>query len=618
MENLDSKFSAWTHQLADHNGDGRTDILWHKQALGDLKLAVSDANGNQQSVQSIDPSNWTGNSSSGSSSSSSSSGSSSSSSSGGEWSGVAAIDAVYLAQKHVLEPTDTLFKLFSDLDALIKVNVVSSAQSTAPPVIATLTLNGNTTTIDLIGPATLPLSIPKGPGVQMHNFADSFTAILPKEWVQPGLVVEVQAGESSRLFDELKVGAPSKIIMTMFDVHYFNNSPGDYPEGWQSELEAKFPTSELELRRIANVDFPELIVPARRDVNARAVMVTSKDDYKVLTGLNFDGEQAAALAWKSALKAANGISGRFSLYYVNIYGAWAGGQAGGFGGVGNGTSAGVLIHELGHAFSIPHWGNNASYPYKGGMFGILPPINFNETHAGPTWGYDLPSQTFLPATVQPIGVSVGGEPGVYKKDPMQGGGTGDQEQGFVFRHFSDYSMHKMQLWLEGHIVIWRESLNSYASWNDEEGDYTQPVSNNGVQYPVERDVQVISVMAATSAVTPQATLVYPPIGPFSSGIIDTFDPSLAGDRAKADEIFCHADGCDLSLRVTQGGNVSVYMLRAAMDLTADPLSTGSLYTQAVNLRAADGEVTKIELLNTPDAEINGLPVNPTVMDSWEK
>ena len=80
-----------------------------------------------------------------------------------------------------------------------------------------------------------------------------------------------------------------------------------------------------------------------------------------------------------------------------------------------------------------------------------------------------------------------------------------------------------------------------------------------MDYPIERDVDVITVMAATSAVHPQATLIYPPIGPYSSGIIETFDPSIEEDRIKAKQIFCEEGGCDLSLRITQGGErIRVY------------------------------------------------------------
>ncbi len=51
VENLDAKFSAWSHQLADYNGDGRADILWHRKDNGEVKLAISNAQGNQQSMK---------------------------------------------------------------------------------------------------------------------------------------------------------------------------------------------------------------------------------------------------------------------------------------------------------------------------------------------------------------------------------------------------------------------------------------------------------------------------------------------------------------------------------------------------------------------------------------
>jgi len=324
-----------------------------------------------------------------------------------------------------------------------------------------------------------------------------------------------------------------------------------------------------------------------------------------------------------ALKDANGIRGRYSLYYLNIYGAHAGGQAWDFGGVGSGTAPGVFMHECGHTFNLPHW-DKKNYPYRGDMYGIKSSKE-NAIHAGPTWAYDLPNKYFIPCTIQENCVESRNKrkkiPGTFKQDPMAGGGTGDQEEGYIYRHFSDFSMTKIQQYYEDKMVVWNEELKSYATWNDQEGAYTNLLSNNGVEYPVEREVEVISVMASTCEKYPQATLVYPPIGTYSSGIIKTFDPTVEEDRKEAKEIFCPDGGCDLSLRVTQGGKTSTYMLRASIDdgnSSNKPKKLHLQKTRAVNLRASDGEVTKIELLNTPDAEVNGLPDNPTVLDTWNK
>ncbi|MCU0663523.1 MAG: M66 family metalloprotease [Myxococcota bacterium] len=526
-----------------------------------------------------------------------------------------AIDAVFFAQTHVQQPDHEYFTLVGNRETLIKAHVVAPEKPKAPAVKAILALNDKTLELPLTGPENLPASISIEPGVVQHSYEDSFTGFIPKEWMQPGLSVTVEAASDRKEFNDLKIGAPTKVIMTMFDVQYFADTNGDYPTGWQEELAAKWPISELEVRRLSHVVFPTLVVPPRAGVVA--ARVSSKDEYLVKTGLPFDGEQAAALEWKSALKAAAGTGGRISLYYVNIYGANAGGQAGGFGGVGNGTSAGILNHELGHALSLGDcYGGDPNYPYKGEMYGIPQPEGDNDIHVGPTWAFYVYARAFIPPTVQPS--AVGGTVGTFKRDPMCGGGQGDQEQGYLMRHFSDYSVSKMRSFLEEHVLIWSETLGSYASWDSESKGYTEVVSNNGVSYPVERDVSVRSVMASVSGANSDVNMVYPPIGPYVAGLIELFDPRQAADRTEAETAYCPSGGCDVSLKIMQGGVEKIYMLAASWDTSADPLNGNSLTTKALNLRASDGEVTRVDLLLTPDAEHNGLPGTPTVLYSWTK
>ena len=527
------------------------------------------------------------------------------------------INAVYFGQTHVLKATDPYFGLVGNREALIKVHVTDSATPASPVVTATLILSGQPNLVlTLTGPATLPASIPDGLGVVQHSFANTFTGYIPANYMKTGLQVRVDAGAGvSTTITNMKVGAPTKVIMTMTDVQYFSDTNSDYPAGTFAEVEAKWPVADLEVRRLGHVVFPELVIPPRTDVGTKAERIRSKAEYTVKTGLSFDGEQAAALAWNGALKRAAGRSGRWSLYYLNVYNAFAGGQAGGFAGVGAGNSVGILHHELGHALSLPHWGDNASYPYKGDMHGIQAPSNYNETHAGPAWAFHLPTRAFIPPTVQ--AGNAGGKPvGTYKVDPMQGGGTGWQEPAYLMNHFSDYSVNQMRSYLQGHVVVWNSALNSWAEWNQTAGDYTTTVSNNGVQFPTTRDTQVISIMASISGSNPDVTMVYPPIGPYTAGLIRLFDPTVAADRTAANSIFSPATGSDLCVRVVQGGVTKTYMLAASWVTTQDPYSSGSLVTEAINLPAADGAVTKIELLLTPDAEVNGLPANPTVLYTW--
>lgn len=186
------------------------------------------------------------------------------------------------------------------------------------------------------------------------------------------------------------------------------------------------------------------------------------------------------------------------------------------------------------------------------------------------------------------------------------------------RHFSDYSVSKMRNFLEEHVLIWNEQLKSYAGWDAETKGYTKVVENNGVSYPVERDVNVLSVMASVSGANQDVNMVYPPIGPYVAGLIELFDPRVAEDRSAAEAKYCPGTGCDVSLKIVQGGVEKIYMLAASWDVAADPLDGKSLTTKALNLKAADGDVTRVDLLLTPEAEHDGLPSNPTVLYSWTK
>ena len=520
------------------------------------------------------------------------------------------IDAVYFGQTHVMKATQAYFTLVGERNTLIKVHVTDSAKPASPSVSVTLSLNSQTLTLPLSGPPTLPVSIPDGPGVVQHSLANSFTATLPAAWIKTGLTLTVNAGAVQSSVINVSVGAPSMLTMNMTDVHFFAAASGDYPTGTLEEVEAKLPVSDLDVRRSGRVIFSELVMtpPGTRP----AVRIKSKDDYLTQTGFIFDGEQDAASAWNKAIRRAAGRSGAHSLYYTNIYGVHAGGQAGSFTGVGNGTSEYVLFHELGHALSLPHWVDSAEYPYKGDMNGIQAPATYL-THAGPTWAFDGRTNTFIRPTRLVSGVPT------YKVDPMEGGGTGDQEPPFLLNHFSDYSVNQMRSYLQSTLVVWNPTLGgsgAYAKWNQATGQYSSTQTNNGVQFPTIRDTQVITIMASVSGASPEVNMVYPPIGPYTAGLIRLFDPNVAADRTAANSIFSPSTGSDVCVRVVQGGVQKTYMLAASMVTTDDPNSAGSLVTEAINLPAADGAVTRLELLATPDVEDVGLPANPQVLYTW--
>jgi Peptidase M66/PA14 domain/Domain of unknown function (DUF4976) len=521
----------------------------------------------------------------------------------------ARIATVWLAQTHVMQPDQPYFKLVGNRAALLKADVVSASGGPAPEVTAVIISGGETNTLMLKGPATLPEKLPAAPGVVQHRYEDSFTAMIPARLVQPGLSIEVHAG-TNFWRHAIKVGAPTVVHMKMFDVHYFGRGTNDYPPNFLKELESKWPVSELEIERVRGINFPELVIPQRGKLPA--VRIASTDEYKVKTGEKFDGKQAAALQWVWALSAAGGNED-VALCYVNIIGVPSGGQAGGFNGVG-GPSLGIMHHEFGHALGLPHDCDDPQYPYRGEMYGIKPPKTFKEIHVGPTWAFDLPSGTFIPPTVQASrGSAVAG---TYKADPMQGGGVGDQEAPFLLRHFSDYNVAKMQAYLERHVAVLRDG--SYYKWDDAAGGYSRKVQSDGVHYPVAQDVQVISVMAAMTMADLDVNMVYPPIGPYRGNLIRTFDPRRAADREAARKSFSPKGGCDFTLKIIQVGKESYYLLPASAGEDDDRRKLRSLTTSAVNVRADDGPVTAVELLYTPKADEIGLAGQAKVLARWPK
>ncbi len=142
------------------------------------------------------------------------------------------------------------------------------------------------------------------------------------------------------------------------------------------------------------------------------------------------------------------------------------------------------------------------------------------------------------------------------------------------------------------------------------------MTNNGVQFPQQRDVQVISILATMSGAKPAINMVYPPIGPYTSGLIRLFDPTVAADRTAANTLFNLANNCDYCVRVVQGGVTKTYIMPASALTSPSLTDLASIETEAVNLPAADGAVTKIELLATPNVEDVGLPATPTVFYTW--
>lgn len=530
------------------------------------------------------------------------------------------IDAVFFAQTHILEPHHPYFKLTGGREALIKVHVLSPSNAPAPKVTVELALEGDSLVLDLEGPKDLPASFCNEPGKVVHVFDDCFTAMIPGEWISKGVRATVRAGAAEKVFDPLHVGPPVTVKTTMFDIHYFDYADVDYPEGWAEELAVKWPVKGLEVQKLKRIRFPELIIPPNG--KAPAIRCTSVEDYELQAGKEFNGKQAAALIWQKALRDAGGQK-HLALYLISIANVKAGGfaESKDFGGCGALGRFKVLHHELGHALDVEDLNEEVLFPYRGTMHGIDKTTD-NGYHIGATWGFDprigLPGaeegKPFLIPSTNPEN-SQRGVPGEWKGSPVMGGGGPAPEPGIPLKIYSDWSVRKMLEFLEKWIIVWDEEKQCYMQWNGWHQTYLHKLANDGVTYPVERDVDVYSVMVTASAAKADCNFIYPVIGPYKSGRIDTFDPSLAEDRARARRLTSVPAIWDVSLRIVQGGKTQTIMLPMRWTEGMDPCDSAAYQTHAVNLPARDGEIEHIELLLTPEAHIDGMPETPKVLHS---
>jgi hypothetical protein len=524
------------------------------------------------------------------------------------------IDAVFFAQTHVLQPGTPFFKLVGNKATLIKAHVLSPSGVESPLVEAELCLEGETLRLPLEGPAILPHEICLEPGKVVHRYEDSFTTMIPARWIKRGLEVIIHAGDVKHEVRYIDVGPPLVLNMTMFDIHYFAHDDVDYPEGWEDEIAARRPLSEFNVQRLKNIIFPELIIPPG---NIPAVRCTSTDDYQAQTGQTFNGKQAAALKWVEALHCSGGQT-RLSAYFINIVNVAAGGEAWALAGTGSLNRFPVLHHELGHVLGLEDAPCEGTFPYIGPMYGITK--GDNGFHGGPTWKFD-PRIGFISPTLSDNPER--GNPGEWRKDPMCGGGIAE-EYDEALAYFSDFSVRKQQEYLEKDLTIYSEEKQAYVCWHHYLGAYEYVQKNDGYLFPIERDVEVFSILFAISAVTERGNFIYELIGPYNSGLIDTFDPSVEEDRKRARKINVshwdtrrarklNAPHWDICLRVEQGDVTKTFMMPIEWNPDANPLDMESLQTRALNLPVRDGKVGKVELLLTPEADINGLPEHPTVL-----
>lgn len=513
----------------------------------------------------------------------------------------------------------------------------------------------------------LPPTEASGPA---HPYG-GLSATLPASWLVPGLQLRASADNyTAGAFRSPSIGADSPVTLRVLPFYLFGaNELNSIPltatavpdAATVEELYAKWPVASVVAQNH----------PARL-AQWSTLVVGPSGGRPAYVVRNSNQEQApyelmgAVLDVLGGLLGANGEGDGPVQYYAPLImfdatGVYRGpggglGTVGGDTGVGDHHYRGIFIHEQGHAMGMPHQDDG----YKGGRYPYLAgSLN------GSAWGYDSMRKQFLapfvPATASRYatcrGDTFAGTPRqldaqgrCIKQDPMQSG-SGDEAAGYRFATFSDYSTAMMQRHFEGvarndqgrrvydggSIVADAAFPGGYKRWDSLDRRWVnveRTTTNKGLYgldggLPMRRDVPVHAIAITYSlAGTPQVSQIYPMLS-YRGNLLRTIDPTDAAQRASIVPNtgpipwYCHASGCDYSLRLTYvDGSVRHVLLQGGFrpwfgPMTAPPANASnpndgaSFRTWVINV---PGEVMlrKIELLDTPRAW-EGLPANPLVL-----
>lgn len=412
----------------------------------------------------------------------------------------ASVDDVVFAQTHPMAPEWPFFFLVADRPALVEVTV--TGEGPAPEVSITGFIDGEPVeTLCMAGPPELPEAVDDAE----RGTADRFSVTLPTAWLQPGLSVEVQAGDASVAYDAAALGlmhAPElNLMLVMMDVVNYNRGDFDLSlyeplPTFLEDLAGAMPLATTRLGRHAvRMPLPKIVVGSSEvDDDQPPIVLTKRlcgdgedsavDDCDATSPVGAWDVNAAALRYIDALQHANGHWGSH-FYYGHTGALFPGGWGGGKTFV-SADYTWVTIHEMGHAASLPHWGDvflpeeqdDAWYEYPWGGAG------FDGGGRGPTWTYVQHRDLFVSPTCE---VDWSEAFGLERSDAMQRNNSCAEwwEDGEgPWDGFSDFSAYAMFRYITGALI-------------NQRGWVTDPVHGE-IEYnlPAQGGFPVVDVTAA--------------------------------------------------------------------------------------------------------------------------
>ncbi|EJD6508604.1 hypothetical protein M0I01_RS13455 [Providencia rettgeri] len=292
---------------------------------------------------------------------------------------------------------------------------------------------------------------------------NTWSAIIPKEYIKPGIRFEFNTLESTGALNDVKIGAPNILMINTIDIGMLTPPRNEFDFQNNHELNRQYgqtvPAATLIVTRFDPVYLTQVVTPRGELFIDKATGEGGGHDgnmrHEIAKDLISDGINSANYGINSSQASAPSFLPTFQVTMHNSVGVYENGiqHHGWSGGGGKATlyesKGNEVSHELGHNFGLGD--------YHGGPEG--------GTHTTPdkknsSWLWDCEYNYFIPNL---------SHDGVFNTDAMSSGYPFDSNYN-SFTAYTPNSLAAIQKRLQNSYIFSPESTTGYKKWDSEKAE----------------------------------------------------------------------------------------------------------------------------------------------------